>query len=174
MDNVTHAIAGVITAEVVVQLRRRRGDDVSPARARAAWVVSALAHNAADADFLYVGLTEAPLGYLLHHRGHTHTLVLAPLMALLAYVIGGSATRAWRDGATRADRRALAALALAGAVAHILLDLSNDYGVPVGRFSTVGSTETPSSSSSRCSGRHDPSSRERRVRIAGVLERAPS
>ena len=129
MDNVTHAITGIIAAEAVVHLRRRLGDDVTPAWARAAWVISALGQNMADADAIYTGITEGPLGYLLHHRGHTHTLVLAPVMALVAYAIGGNATRAWREGATRADRLWLAALALAGAVGHLLLDLSNDYGI---------------------------------------------
>lgn len=129
MDNVTHAITGIIAAEAVVHLRLRLGDDVTPAWTRAAWVISALGQNMADADAIYTGITEGPLGYLLHHRGHTHTLVLAPVMALVAYAIGGNATRAWREGATRADRLWLAALALAGAVGHLLLDLSNDYGI---------------------------------------------
>jgi inner membrane protein len=129
VDNITHAIAGVITAEAVVQLRRRLGHDVTPAWARAAWIVSALAHNAPDADAVYTGITGGPLGYLLHHRGHTHTLALAPPLAALSYLIGGRLSRGWRAFASRADRRWLAALALLGPVGHLLLDLSNDYGV---------------------------------------------
>jgi inner membrane protein len=133
LDNVTHAIAGAITAEVVIQLRRRtlRGAaaPADPAFEPAAWAVSMIAHNLPDADSLYTRITGGVLGYLLHHRGHTHTLALAPLIALLSYglVVGWARLRGNALG--RGDRGCLALLALLGPVGHIVLDASNEYGV---------------------------------------------
>ncbi len=127
MDNITHALAGVLTAEVAVQLRRRLGHPVSPRWERAAWVASALAHNAPDLDAVYTRLTVAPLGYLLHHRGHTHTLLAAPVLGLVAYGLGSLFGRG--QGWSRADRLWLLALSLLGPVGHLALDLSNSYGV---------------------------------------------
>src|SRR5688500_2386608 len=87
MDNLTHSLAGIVTAEALVQVRARTGAPIDPRWHRAVWLISAGAHNAPDLDFVYAWITEGKLGYLLHHRGHTHTLALAPLMALLAYAV---------------------------------------------------------------------------------------
>ena len=55
------------------------------ARTRTVFIAAGVvAANAPDVDLLYTGLTEAPLGYLLHHRGHSHTL---PGLAALGLVI---------------------------------------------------------------------------------------
>lgn len=134
MDNVTHAIAGAVTAEVLIQLRRRLGRDAKAAPAPvfegAAWAVSILAHNLPDADALYTPITGGVLGYLLHHRGHTHTFALAPFIALLAYalVLGWLRVRR-RQALAIGDRAWLAIVALLGPLGHIALDASNEYGV---------------------------------------------
>ncbi|UJR81710.1 metal-dependent hydrolase [Sandaracinus amylolyticus] len=129
MDNLTHSLAGIVCAELVVQARRARGDDVDPRWSRAAWLVSAGAHNVPDVDFVYSWITEGKLGYLLHHRGHTHTLALAPLMALLPLVVAWMWARRAKVVWSRADHAWLIALALVGAVGHLCLDFSNNYGV---------------------------------------------
>src|SRR5688500_2848451 len=84
MDNVTHTLTGLIAADAVLLLRGRgaRGSPAPGFRAAALWT-SALANNGPDFDFLYAGITEGKLGYLLHHRGHTHTLVAALPLTLL-------------------------------------------------------------------------------------------
>lgn len=134
MDNVTHAIAGALTAEILIHARRRlRGAGAptngDPAFERAAWAVSIVAQNLPDADSLYTGITGGVLGYLLHHRGHTHTVALAPVVALVAYALVAAWARLGRHALTPTDRRWLAALALLGPLAHIALDASNEYGV---------------------------------------------
>ncbi len=54
-------------------------------RTRTAFIRAGIvAANAPDVDLLYTGITEAPLGYLLHHRGHSHTL---PGLVALGLVI---------------------------------------------------------------------------------------
>ncbi|AKF05685.1 metal-dependent hydrolase [Sandaracinus amylolyticus] len=129
MDNLTHSLAGIVCAELVVQARRARGDEVDSRWSRAAWLVSAGAHNAPDVDFAYSWITEGRLGYLLHHRGHTHTLALAPLMALLPLVLAWIWARRAKLAWSRADHAWLIVLALVGAVGHLWLDFSNNYGV---------------------------------------------
>ncbi len=42
-----------------------------------------IAANLPDLDLAYSWITPSPIGYLLHHRGHTHTVV-----GLLALAIG--------------------------------------------------------------------------------------
>jgi len=129
VDNVTHALAGVLTAEAAVQWRRRRGIEPDLAWRHAAWMASALAHNLPDADVLYAYVTSGPLGYLLHHRGHTHTLVLAPVFATIAYAFGSWRARARGSAWSSSDRTWMAVLALLGPLGHLALDASNEYGV---------------------------------------------
>jgi inner membrane protein len=96
---------------------------------RPAWATSAIANNLPDLDFAYARITDGPLGYLLHHRGHTHTLMLAPPIALLAFGIGLLWLRRASPAPSRADIGWLAALALAGPVLHVAMDGANSYGV---------------------------------------------
>jgi inner membrane protein len=141
VDNVTHTLAGIVIAEVVLAVRSRRsGRDPQPSLSRAAWLASAGANNVPDLDFLYAGIVERPLGYLLHHRGHTHTFALAPLVAILPFAAAvllerWSARRAepGRDAAARAPDRTswplLYGLSLLGCITHVLMDATNNYGV---------------------------------------------
>jgi len=106
-----------------------RGETRKPVRA-AAYLVSALANNLPDIDMVYTWVTgPPPLGYLLHHRGHTHTLLLA---LPGAWLLGLAAWRwfARRNAdASRRERRLFLGLALAGALLHLGMDLGNNYGV---------------------------------------------
>ena len=78
MDNVTHAFVGAAMAECVVP-------QGASSRTRAIVIAAGVfAANAPDVDLLYTGISEAPLGYLLHHRGHSHTL---PGLAVLGVAI---------------------------------------------------------------------------------------
>ncbi|HET9934308.1 MAG TPA: metal-dependent hydrolase [Polyangiaceae bacterium] len=126
MDNATHAIVGLLVAEVVIQYRGRRGR-VSTAGflASSRWV-SALANNLADLDSLYAKRLGGKLGYLLQHRGYTHTVPAA-------LAIGFTLWAVWlgmrRRALTRADRWWLLVLSLGGALLHIAFDACNNYGV---------------------------------------------
>ena len=88
-----------------------------------------LSNNIPDFDALYTWITTKPLGSLLHHRGHTHTLVLALPLGLLSLlpVVGWARRRVW--ALTSLDWRWLVGLALAGGLLHIAFDSSNSYGV---------------------------------------------
>jgi inner membrane protein len=126
VDNLTHSLAGMLVADAVCAWRREARPHVRAAAA----LTSALANNLPDVDLAYAGLAgPKPLGYLLHHRGHTHTLLLGlPLGWLL-----GSAIWRWfrrrHPGAGTAERQLLWGLALSGPPLHLLLDFGNTYGV---------------------------------------------
>jgi inner membrane protein len=86
-----------------------------------------IAANLPDVDLVYSGITPPPLGYLLHHRGHTHTVLgLAVLAAILvvAYGLLPSVRR------MRSKERVRLWLLIATTLAsHLLLDALNSYGV---------------------------------------------
>lgn len=131
MDNLTHSLAGLVLAEGAVQLRRRRtGVEPSrPFRAVAAFT-SVVAANLPDFDLLYTGVGADRLLYMVHHRGHTHTVALAVVGAVLLW---GLAAVLWRRfGRTPPEREGvgwLGGLLLVATLSHIALDWTNSYGV---------------------------------------------
>ena len=129
MDNLTHSLAGLIIADGAIALRQRWGTPRSPRFRAAALATSVFANNAPDLDFVYTGITSGRLGYLLHHRGHTHTLGAVVPLALLSLVLAALATRLRPRSLGRHDAAALAALALFGGLVHVALDFGNNYGV---------------------------------------------
>jgi inner membrane protein len=133
MDNLTHTLAGLLVAETVIAAPRH-GAPVSARARRVLLTASVVSNNLPDADFVYAGITPGKLGYLLHHRGHTHTVVVGLLLGLVCF---GLAAR-WLDRrslpavvarATPFERRALLALCLFGPLLHLGLDTTNNYGV---------------------------------------------
>src|SRR5689334_18161704 len=126
MDNLTHTLAGMLLAEAACTARR---ESRKPVRA-AAYLTSALANNLPDIDPIYTWITgPKPLGSLLHHRGHTHTLALA-LPAGLALALVVLRVFARRHGPfSTGERNLVIALGVAGAGMHIGMDFGNNYGV---------------------------------------------
>jgi inner membrane protein len=131
MDNVTHSLAGLLLAEAAVQSRARLTGAVPSRSFRAAAAISSMVTaNLPDADLLYTGVGADPLAYMLHHRGFSHTVVIALLGALLLW---GATLLVWRWRAAaspgRADRRWLLILLVASAMSHLVLDWTNSYGL---------------------------------------------
>jgi inner membrane protein len=140
MDNVTHALAGLLAADVLVGATTPRGATPDPDFRRRAWLVSALTNNLPDFDFLYRAITAGRVGYLLHHRGHTHTFVVGLVLGLSTFAVVASLERRrsrrepWADGKTgerarRRERHALLALSVGGPAIHIGMDFFNNYGI---------------------------------------------
>lgn len=130
MDNVTHSLTGLIVADALLLIRRRkaRGSSAPGFRGAALWT-SALANNGPDFDFLYAGITEGKLGYLLHHRGHTHTLAAALPLTLLWLGLAALVIHVRGLELDKSDYRSLGGLAAFGSVLHVLMDYGNNYGV---------------------------------------------
>lgn len=126
MDNLTHSLAGMLLADAVCSFR----GEVRPRVRRAASLVSALANNLPDTDIVYSWIDgPRPLGSLLHHRGHTHTVLVGSLMAWALGVLAFRLFRRKEPEAGQAERRLLLGLALAGPLLHLLMDFGNNYGV---------------------------------------------
>lgn len=118
----THAFAGAVLAHATLPSGSRT------ATRRAAVALGIAAANAPDVDVLYTGLLtgDEPIGYLLHHRGHSHTLpglivLAAMLMLVLRWYRPARAALAWGSGRA-------AILVAAGLASHVLLDSANSYG----------------------------------------------
>ena len=120
MDNITHSLVGVALADLSI------GRASKPQRSLFVGA-SIIAANLPDIDLAYAAITPAPLGYLLHHRGHTHTVIgLAGLAValLLAYWFFPAVRKMRFSGRLRFWL--LIAIALAS---HLALDALNSYGV---------------------------------------------
>ena len=131
MDNVTHSLAGLLLAEAAARLRvRAGGTEPSPLFRVFAAAASMVAANLPDFDLLYTGAGGRRLDYMLHHRGHTHTFVVAVIGAIALWALASLAWR-WRARVRLAPRDAgwLFALLLASTLSHVLLDWTNSYGV---------------------------------------------
>ena len=131
MDNITHSLAGLLLAESTIRLRARRGRVEPSPRFRAVAAVSSIvAANLPDADLFYTGFGGDRIRYMLHHRGYTHTVVIAIVGAVL---LGCATMLAWRllarESPARDDARWLLGLILVSTLSHLVLDWTNSYGV---------------------------------------------
>lgn len=132
MDNLTHTLVGLTLGELVDRALPASPDPQrARTRRRVLLATGALASNFPDLDLVLTPLLGPPLGYLLHHRGHTHTLLYAlPQVALLLallWLLWPGARRLLR--ADRGARRAALATSLLGMVLHLSFDFLNVYGV---------------------------------------------
>jgi inner membrane protein len=118
MEPVTHFLTGACIA--------RAGLNRKTAYAT---VVATLAAEAADLDVLWS--LAGPVEGLKHHRGITHTLWAAPVVA--GVVVGAVwLWRRWRKPAAHAQAIRwgwLYGTALIAALSHLLLDWTNNYGL---------------------------------------------
>lgn len=116
----------MLVAETVCALRK----DARQELRAATYVVSALANNLPDIDIVYTWITgPKPLGSLLHHRGHTHTLLVALPCAWLLQRVVLAIYRRRQQFFSAAEARLLLWLALAGPLLHLTMDYGNNYGV---------------------------------------------
>jgi inner membrane protein len=111
MDNLAHSLAGLVLAQAGLG-RTTRG-------ATAALVI---ASNLPDIDIVSWAL--GTTSYLAHHRGLSHSIIGAPLLAvalalLLRLILRGS------------QLRSLVVCCLAGVAGHVFMDLWTTYGTRV-------------------------------------------
>jgi inner membrane protein len=121
VDNITHSLLGATLAELALPAGAPR---VARRTFFAAGVVAA---NLPDADLVYTRITPAPLGALLHHRGHTHTV--AGLVLLGLAMVAVCLVPRVRDGVPPTMRGRLWTLIGVALASHLLLDAWNSYGV---------------------------------------------
>ena len=120
MDNVTHAFVGAALGECAAP-------QGAPARTRVLMMsLGVVAANAPDIDLLYTNIVEEPLGYLLHHRGHSHTLPGLLAIGLLLWA-GLRVVPSLRSAVRGTEPRWILLIAVALA-SHLLMDTANGYG----------------------------------------------
>ena len=84
MDNLTHTLIGVLVGAAAAAHSKPSEPGLSTRDKRNLYVTTmAVGSNLPDLDFLYSTVTGSKLDYLLHHRGHTHTFVVAIVIAAL-------------------------------------------------------------------------------------------
>ena len=116
MDNITHTLVGLMLSRAGFNSKTAPGEKAAP------WMIM-LAANAPDMD-TYNFFTDN-LTYLQVHRGYTHALVFAPLMALVPLLLVKAFTRTrftWLTLLTYAG-------CLVAVLSHLLLDWTNVYGI---------------------------------------------
>jgi inner membrane protein len=130
LDNLTHTLAGLLLADLTVTaFGKRTGGASNHAFRDAAFATSVLANNFPDLDFLYAGITDGKLGYLLHHRGHTHTLALVLPQALFCYGVVALILAIGTKRLSTFEHLTLLGVAVLGPLLHIGMDYTNNYGV---------------------------------------------
>ena len=131
MDNVTHGLAGLLVADMAGQVLTAQGTTVGTRLRRALSVLGIVAAEFPDSDLIYSGplLDMGPLGYLLHHRGHTHTIVWAVVSAVLLWLVARWWVGRTGEAVPHTASRTLLVVALVGTLSHLLLDYTNSYGV---------------------------------------------
>jgi inner membrane protein len=132
MDNLSHSVAGLAVGELIQRSLAPEPEPAAQALRRRMLLFTCWgASNLPDLDLVLKGLLPAPLGYLLHHRGHTHTLLFAIPQALLlmglVWLLWPSARHLLKH--SHGARKGLIAAAAGGLLLHILMDYLNSYGV---------------------------------------------
>jgi inner membrane protein len=112
MDNLTHTLTGLVLSRV--------GLDRWCGRASALLILAA---NAPDIDVI-AAAHGGTVTYLEHHRGLTHSFVMAPAMALLVVAVVGLAVKGRNMQWARSW-----VLAQIGVLSHLLMDWTNIYGI---------------------------------------------
>ena len=132
MDNLSHSVVGLAVGEFVHRRLPEESDiDRNRVRRRLLLISGWLASNFPDLDLVLTPLLPEPLGYLLHHRGHTHTLLYAIPQALLLWamiwMLWPAARRLLKQSG--AARTGFALTVCIGFVLHLLMDSLNSYGI---------------------------------------------
>jgi inner membrane protein len=132
MDNLTHSLIGMVAGEAVARLTPAGKGGLGVETRRGMLVTLAtVGGNLPDIDLVltYRGFVRDKLGFLLEHRGYTHTVLGCLVLANLMYLAAEGWARYRRLSMTRNDHLMLAAVAVLGTLLHLGMDALNSYGV---------------------------------------------
>lgn len=131
MDNLTHSLVGLLCAEAAVRARERANSKqpLSAFGRSAVYAFAIIGNNLPDLDVAYAGASDKAFGYLLQHRGYTHTLPAALGFAAAMLVALVLLARWRKQPVSAAEWRLLASVAVLSPVLHIAMDFANNYGV---------------------------------------------
>jgi inner membrane protein len=132
MDNLTHSLVGLIAGEAVARSApAQSGGLPGGTRRRILLCMGVAGGNLPDVDLLWSGVPGATdgLGYLLAHRGYTHTVLGCAALAALMYACALLWLRLRSLTPDRHDRLTLGLMAVLGVFLHLGMDALNSYGV---------------------------------------------
>lgn len=129
MDNLTHTLIGALLGETVARTTRSDPRGL-PGEVRRNLLVAtaAVGSNLPDIDVLY-SFIGAKVNYLLQHRGHSHTIMGAVLLATAAFAIARWRLHRRDHAPSSGDLRWLAGVFAITPLLHIGMDFTNNYGV---------------------------------------------
>jgi inner membrane protein len=132
LENVSHTVVGLAAGEFIQRSISPEVDPKANALRRKLFLAScAIASNFPDLDLIYSNILPSPLGYLLHHRGHTHTILYeipqALLLVGLIWCFWPSARRLLK--ASPQARKGFAISIVLGFALHLAMDFLNSYGI---------------------------------------------
>lgn len=129
MDNITHTLIGALLGETVARTTQPdpRGlpDQV---RRNLLVATAAIGSNLPDVDVLY-SFIGGKVNYLLQHRGYSHTIIGALLLAAIAFAIARWRLARRGHSPSPRDVRWLGAVFAITPLLHIGMDFTNNYGV---------------------------------------------
>lgn len=111
MDNLTHTLIGVLASETLARSVAPDPHGMPATTRRNLWVtMAAVGSNLPDSDLLYSYLGDSKINYLLHHRGHTHTIVGALVLGAIVHAIAMWWLRRRKSNPSSRDRAWLVAI----------------------------------------------------------------
>ncbi len=129
VDNLTHALISAMVGEAVHRSTTTGSKLTESAHRTTALAVMVIGGNLPDLDLIHTELAGTKLDYVLHHRGHSHTVVGALILSLVLF----TAVRLWwryrKVEPSAADVRFLVVLAVLAPLLHVGMDYTNSYGV---------------------------------------------
>ncbi|HXC59777.1 MAG TPA: metal-dependent hydrolase, partial [Steroidobacteraceae bacterium] len=131
MDNLTHTLIGLVAGEATA--RGMRSDPAGlPVQTRRTTLlmIGMIGGNLPDSDLLWSMSTSGDkLGYLLQHRGYTHTLLGCVALSALLYAGTLMWLRMRQCRPSGRDLWLLGLFALFAVLLHLGMDAFNSYGV---------------------------------------------
>ena len=121
MDNITHSITGALTAKIF-EAKSPAAEDQTREKRRIFWLL-VLSANLPDIDIL-LGFLGDPMLSIKYHRGITHSILFAPIFALLPTFLFSRFGR-------RSDLKLLWFTSFIGISLHIFFDLITGFGTQI-------------------------------------------
>ena len=118
MDNLTHSLTGALAAKIIETARPAVADDLKQKR-KVFWLLIASV-NLPDID-VALGFLGDPIFSISHHRGVTHSLVFAPVLALFPAAL-------FYFWGKLKNFKMLWLLAWIGILGHIFFDVITPFG----------------------------------------------
>lgn len=131
MENLTHTLIGLAAGESFARCTRPTEGGLPQAARRSLFVtLAAIGGNAPDVDLVWsYTASDRRFGYMLEHRGYTHTIVGCLVLAGLLYAGAEWWMHRRRLLPAARDRFHLALVAVVGTLLHLGMDALNTYGV---------------------------------------------